>query len=1047
MFSKIFIERPRLAIVISIIITLAGLIALFNIPVSQYPEITPPQVTVSAYYPGADAQTVADSVAAPIEAQVNGVDKMLYMSSTSSNSGAYSLTVTFESGSDPDIDQVNLQNRVQLAIPKLPKEVIDQGLIVRKRSSDMLCAIAFYSPKHTHNKLFLSNYISRNIRDDLVRLPGVNDANIFGEMEYSMRVWLNIDKLTALNMTASDVVRAIREQNIQAAVGSIGTAPVGKEQQLQFTLKAKGRLKTPEEFKNIILKTNRDGGIVRLGDVARVELGGRSYGSLSILNGASALGMALYRTTGANALETMDAIKKELKRLSKKFPPDFKYNIIYDTTKYVRASIKEIEFTLFITFLLVLLVNYLFLQDWRSTLIPTITIPVSLIGTFAVMLALGVSANTISLFALVLAIGLVVDDAIVVVENVHRIMDEENLPRKEATIKAMKQVTGPIVATTLVLLAVFLPVAFVPGITGALYRQFAVTISTSVVLSAINALTLSPALCATFLKPEKKTHRGLFKLFNYLLNKSRNGYVKLSGFLIRRIVILLILVLGIYGGVYFFSKKIPTSFIPPEDQGAMFIDVQLPEGATLNRTDEVMHKMTKSLMGIKGVKDIMAVSGFSILSGGAENVGLGILILDPWEKRKSPQLSVYSILAKVQRKLFALSSANIFAFNIPTIHGLGSTGGFDYRLEALKGQSPQEMAAVTRALVIAANQSPILSRVFSTYNANTPQLFINVDRNKAKELNIPITNIYSTLQTELGSRYVNDFNLYGRVYQVKVQADSKFRSRIGNLDQIYVKNITGKLIPLSSLVTVKPILAPRNVYRYNQFPSVQINGSARMGFSSSQAMAEMEKISKKVLPEGYTFDWSSISFQELKAKGQVYILFFLALIFAYLFLVGQYESWSTALSIILYLPVATFGAILGLMIAKISLSIFAQIGIVMLVGLASKNAILIVEFARDKRREGLPLLDATLEGAKIRFRPVLMTAFTFIIGVYPLVIATGAGANSRRHIGTSVFSGMLMATTIGILIIPGLFYIMQRIGEKFGSNGKEKSLPEKEKGE
>ncbi len=1047
MFSRIFVERPRLAIVISIIITLAGAIALLTIPVAQYPEITPPQVTVSAFYPGADAQTVADSVAAPIEAEVNGVDRMLYMSSTCSNNGSYSLTVTFEVGSDPDIDQVNLQNRVQLATPKLPKEVINQGLSVKKRSSDMLCAISFYSPKQTHDKLFLSNYVSRFIKDDLVRLEGINDAMIFGEMEYSMRVWLNPDKLSALGLTPLDVINAIREQNIQAAVGSIGKAPANKNQQLQFTLRAKGRLKTAKEFGNIILRINKNGGTVRLKDVARIELGGRSYSSISILNNAPTLGMALYRTTGANALKTMDEVRKELKRLSSKFPPDFKYNIIYDTTTYVRESIKEIKFTLLITFLLVLLVNFIFLQEWRATIIPTIAIPVSLIGTFAVLLALGLNANTISLFALVLAIGLVVDDAIVVVENVHRIMDEENLPRKEATIKAMEQVTGPIIATTLVLLAVFVPVGFIPGITGKLYKQFAVTISVSVIISAINSLTLSPALCATFLKPAKRKHRGFFKLFNWFLNKSRNGYVAISSFLIKKFLILILLVLGIYGATYYFAKIIPSSFIPNEDQGAFFIDVQLPEGATLSRTDKVMHTLTREIKSTKGIKDVLCVSGFSILSGGAENVGFGIAILEPWEKRKDPKLYIDSITSRVQRKLFAISSANIFAFDIPPIHGLGTTGGFDYRLLALKGQSPQEMASVARSLVMAANQNPKLMRVFSTYTANTPQLFIKLDRSKAEQLNTPITNVYNTLQSELGSIYVNDFNLFGRVYQVKIQADAPYRSSIESIDGLYVRNKLGKMIPMRSLVKIKPILAPRNIYRYNQYPSVQINGTARPGISSSEAMDIMGKISRKMLPKGFSFDWSSISFQELKAKGQVSTLFFLALVFAYLFLVGQYESWTTPLSIILYIPVATLGAFLGLWITGISLSIYAQIGIVMLVGLASKNAILIVEFARDKRKEGFDTEKSAIEGAKIRFRPVLMTAFTFILGVFPLVIATGAGANSRRHIGTAVFSGMLMATLVGIILIPGLYYIFQSMAEKLGSKKNEKKVEKKDKNE
>jgi hydrophobe/amphiphile efflux-1 (HAE1) family protein len=1029
-FSRIFIERPRLASVLSIIITLAGLIAMLNIPVAQYPRITPPEIRVTAVYPGANAQVVADNVAAPIEKEVNGVDNMLYMSSTCSNDGRYELAVTFAVGSDPDIDQVNLQNRVQLATPKLPRDVIEQGIDVRKRSSDMLAVICYFSPEGTRDKLFLSNYVSREIKDALVRLKGVSDVFIFGEFEYSMRIWMDPERLTSMGMTADDVITAILEQNIQAAVGSIGSTPADDSQQMQYTLRAKGRLKDVEDFKNIIVRTNAKGGLVRIRDIARVELGARSYGTQSILNGAPTLGVAVYRSPGANALDTMKEVRAELKHLAQRHPSDVQYQVVYDTTKYVSAAIHEIELTLFITFLLVVGVTFLFLQDWRATLVPTVAIPVSLVGTFAVLLALGFNANTISLFALIMAIGLVVDDAIVVVENAHRVIHKTNLSPKDATIRAMGQVTGPIIATTLVLLAVFVPVGFVPGITGQLYKQFAVTLCTSVVISSIIALTLSPALCAVLLRRTRPIRRGPLAWFSRALDASRNGYVAGSAWLIRRLAVVLLIFVGIFGASYYLFETRPTSFLPEEDLGAFLFNVQLPEASALNRTSEVMQQITKELEGIKGVQDVIGVSGFSLLSGNAENVGFGIGILDPWDKRTSPGLQLNAIVGQAQGKLAAISSANSFAFVPPPIQGLGMTGGFDFRLQALGDQSPQELAAATRAMVISANQDPALMRVFSTYTANTPQIFVNLDRTRAETLKVPVSMVYATLQAELGSMYVNDFNLYGRVYQVKVQADAPHRDAVKDIGKLYVRSNEGKMVPMDSLVTLSTVLAPQIVNRYNQFTSVQINGGAAPGFSSGDAMAAMKRVAAKTLPEGYIYDWSTMSFQEREASGQVLILFALALVFAYLFLVGQYESWNIPLSIIISIPVAVLGALAGLWIIGLNLSIYAQIGLVLLVGLASKNAILIVEFAKDRREQGLPVAEAAVEGARIRFRPVLMTAFSFILGVTPLVIATGAGAASRRAIGTTVFSGMLASTLFGIFLVPALYYAFQTFREK-----------------
>ncbi len=1030
MFSRIFIKRPRLAIVISIIITLIGFIAIFRIPVSQYPEITPPQIVVRAFYPGADAQTLSESVAAPIEEEVNGVDNMLYMSSTCANDGTYTLTVTFAVGTDADIDQVNLQNRLQLATPRLPKEVVDIGLDVKKRSSSIMAAISFYSVTGKKDMLFLSNYVSRYIRDSLIRLSGVSDVIIFGEKEYSMRVWIDPDRLTSMGLTVDDVVRAIREQNIQAALGSIGSPPMRKRQQVQYTVRAKGRLKDVKEFENIVIKANKKGGVIRIKDVASVELGARSYGHQSILDGVPAVTIAVYRMPGANALQTMKEVREELKRLSKRMPGDMRYRIILDTTRYVSAAVREIETTLIITFILVITVVFIFLQDFRATLIPTAAVPVSIIGTFALLLAIHYSANTISLFALILAIGLVVDDAIVVVENVHRIMEEEGLDRKEATIKAMDQVTGPIISTTLVLLAVFIPVGFIPGIPGKLYRQFAFTICISVFISTICALSLSPALCATILKKPTKKSRGPFMWFNKGLNKVRNLYLTASRWLIKKIYVFILLFLLILAGAYILFSNLSFSFIPLEDQGYFFLSIQLPEDASLQRTSKVVEEVTERLNHIKGIANVIGVSGFSLLSGNGDNLGFGVVILDPWDKRKSFDLHVFSIMGKAQRIFSSMSSADIFAFPPPAILGLGKTGGFDLRIQAAEGQSPQQLAAVVRAVVVAANKSPVMTRVFSTYRTDKPQIYVDLDRVKAQMLKSPVSRIYQTLQAYFGSLYINDFNLFGRVYQVKVQARSHYRDDLEDIKRIYVRGDDGNMIPIESLVNISRILAPPFVYRYNQFPSAQINGEADRGYSSGDAMDEMERILDKTLPAGYSYEWSSMSFQEKRTTGQVQIIFLFALIFGYLFLVAQYESWAIPLPIILYVPVASFGALLGIYILGLSLSIYAQIGLVLLIGLSTKNAILIVEFAKDKKKEGASTIEAAIEGARIRFRPVLMTAFTFILGVAPLLFAKGAGAMSRIHIGTTVFFGMLVATVLGIFFIPALYYIVQSIVDR-----------------
>jgi len=1030
MFSRIFIKRPRLAVVVSIIITLAGLLAMFNIPVAQYPQITPPEIVVTAFYPGASAQVLGDSVGAPIEAEINGVDNMLYMSSLCSNDGAYSLSVTFEVGTDPDMAQVNTQNRVQLAIPKLPEEVTRQGIDVRKQPPNMLATISFLSPGGSYDRLYLSNYIDKNIKDNLVRLKGVSDIFVFGELEYSMRIWMNPGRLTAFKLTADDVITAIRQQNVQAAVGSIGTAPVAVNQQIQYNLQARGRLKDIEDFKNIIIRANPMGGLVRIRDVARVELGAKTYGHESILNGAPAVTFGIYSTTGSNAIDTMDGIRAELENVSQHLPEDVAYKIVFDSTEYVLAAIHEIKLTLFITFFLVVGMTYLFLQNWRATLIPTLTIPVSLVGTFAVLLLLGFSANTISLFALVMSVGLVVDDAIIVVENVYRVMEKRNLDPPKAAAVAMDQVTGPIIATTLVLMAIFVPIGFLPGITGELYKQFAVTISTAVIISAINSLTLSPALCAVLLRPHEDIRKGPFNWFNKTLESSRDIYVSGSTWLIKRKFFALLMILAIFGTTYYLFINRPTSFLPNEDQGVFYMNVQLPESASLPRTCEVLRQITKELKNIKGIDDVFGVGGFSLLSGNADNVGFGLGILTPWDKRTSPDLHVNAILAQVQQKLAAVSSANSFAFTPPPINGLGYVGGFDFRLQAINDQSPLEIAAVTRAIIIAANQNPVLTRVFSTYNANTPKIFVDLDRTRAETLKVSADKVFSTLQAQLGAKYVNDFNLSGRVYQVKVQADRSHRDSIGDINRLYVRSTEGNMVPMTSLVSLSTVLSPAFVSRYNQFTSAQITGGTNPGYSPKDAIEAMKQVADETLPDGYSYDWSGVSFQTQKTTGNILFLFGFALLFAYLFLVGQYESWNIPLAIIISIPVAIMGGLTALWWAGLNLSIYAQIGLVLLVGLASKNAILIVEFAQERRKQGLSVADAAVEGARIRFRPVLMTTFTFMLGLAPMVIATGAGSNSRRHIGTTVFFGMLASVLIGIFFIPVSYYVFQTLREK-----------------
>ena len=1031
MLASFFIDRPKFAFVISILITLAGAISYTVLPVSEFPDISPPQVSISASYPGASVEVVENTVAVPIESEVNGVDDMDYMSSTSTSDGSYSLTVTFELGVDPDIAAVNIQNRIAIAENSLPEEVRRGGVTVKKASTSMLMVVSVFSPERTYDSVFLSNYTSINLRDALIRVPGVGDASLLGAQDYGMRIWLDPNRMTSLSLTATDVVNAIRAQNIQATAGQIGAAPIGQDQQFQYSIVAEGRLVTPEEFGDIIIVADPSGADLRLSDIARIELGSASYGSYGQLNGQPSAALAIYQAPGANALSVAEAVVAELDRLSQRFPEDVTHKVVYDTTRYVDLTIDEVMVTLGVAFLLVVFVTYIFMQDWRATMIPTLAIPVSLIGTFAVLLAMGYSINTISLFALILAIGVVVDDAIVVVENVQRIMAEEKLDSRAATHKAMKQISGAVIATTLVLLAVFVPVGFLPGLTGRIYQQFAVTISIAVVISSFNALTLSPALCAMLMRPERLSKRGPLGLFNRVFDGLRNGYTSTVGLLARRAILGLALLATVYGGSYFLYSGLPSGFIPQEDRGAFFVDVQLPDAAAFSRTEVVMADVEEILINTAGVADVMTIPGFSLLGGAISNGGMAIVVLEPWGDREDPALAINPIMGQVQGQLSAISQANAFAFAPPPIPGLGTTGGFDFKVQDVSGQSPQELAQAIGAMVYNANQDPTLAGVFSTFRANVPQLFLEIDRDKAETLGIPLADIFTAMQANLGAYYVNDFNYQGRIFRVMVQAEEQFRSKPEDITRLHVRSRDGFMVPLGALMTVETILGPQSLARYNTFRSATVNGNPAPGLSSGQAIIAMEALAAEVLPAGFSYEWSGQTLQEIESAGATGLVFGLAILLVYLFLVAQYESWTLPLVVILSVPSAALGAMLltTLLGSPPEVNLYTQVGLVLLIGLASKNAILIAEFARELRSQGKPIMEAAMDAARLRFRAILMTSFAFILGVIPLVVAEGAGAGSRRAIGNVVFGGMVSAVIIGVFLIPVLYVIIQGLVE------------------
>jgi multidrug efflux pump len=1040
-FSRFFVDRPIFAAVLSIVITMLGALSYLVLPVAQYPDVVPPTVVVTATYPGADAKTLAEVVSTPLEQEINGVENMLYVSSSSTADGRVQITVTFKLGTDLDQAQVLVQNRVNAALPRLPEDVRRLGVMAQKRSPDLTLAAQFFSPDGSRDVSYLANYVTLQIQNEIARLPGVAEASSLGGLDYSMRLWLDPDKIASRQLTAGDVVRAVREQNVQVAAGSLGQQPAPAGTAFQYTLTAQGRLVTVEQFEDIVVKTGEAGDVVRLKDVARVELGAKDYASKTYMDGKNAVSLRVFQLPGSNALDTADEVYRALARLKERFPPGVDYRINYDTTQFVRASMKSVLVTLIEAVLLVVIVVVVFLQTWRASIIPLLAVPVSLIGTLAVMKLFGFSLNNLSLFGLVLSIGIVVDDAIVVVENVERNIAEGLNPR-EATIKAMGEVSGAVIAVALVLCAVFVPTAFISGITGQFYLQFALTIAVSTVISAFNSLTLSPALCALLLQPHhKKTDivttvlDFLFGWFFRLFNKSFTWASAFYANWVRRFLRISALVLLVYGGCVWLAwgtfKAVPTGFIPSQDMGYLICVVQLPDGSSFERTDAVVRKVDAIAQKIPGVAHTFAISGYSsVLQANQPNVGAAFFVLDKFDNRKDPNLKGEKLLANIRQQLAQVQEARVIVLPPPPLRGLGSAGGFRIQVQDLNNAGLESLQVATSRLLEAMQKDPELISLITGFRANVPQYNIRIDRAQAKTMDVSLADINEALQVYLGSIYVNDFNLFGRTYQVMAQADPMYRVNPEDINRLKTRNGKGEMVPLSALVEVTKMGGADRVQRYNLYYSADINGNTMPGVSSGEMIAKVERLAKENLPDGYSIEWTDLTYQQILAGNTIVYIFPLCVVFVFLVLAALYESWGLPLAIILIVPMCLLSALGGVWLKSMDNNVFTQIGLVVLVGLAAKNAILIVEFAKQRQDAGMGRFEAAVEACQLRLRPILMTSFAFILGVLPLVLATGAGAEMRRALGTAVFYGMIGVTIFGLIFTPVFYVVIRKFSER-----------------